>query len=310
MYGKILVPLDGSSFSEHALPLAVGIALRTGAALELVTVADPSHYRAPDGAPGLVGDEAREKARQEAERYLEEVRGRIRAGAPGVATEVHALAAGNVVNSIARRIHQNGVDLTVMTTHGRGPVQRAWLGSTADGLVRSAPRPILLLRPDEDGAPEIRSDPAGFHHILIPLDGSPAAEAVLEHAPHLAAGGGKVTLLKAIPRNHPGGSPFLPHVVFDERERERVHDAAVEYLEEKAAGLRDRGLEAGARVVGAYQPAVGILEEVEGSDVDLVIMATEGRSGVSRLVLGSVADKVMRGVRCPILLHRAPREED
>lgn len=305
MYETILVPLDGSRFSEYALPAAVGLARRHGARLELATVAHPAPGTAgPPSPAGVVGDETREEARKQAEAYLEKMKERVEGTGAGVEVIPRVLPMGNVANTLVRQIGASKVDLVVMTTHGRGPLQRAWLGSTADGLVRQASCPVMLHRPEEDGAVELTGDPAEFQNVLVPLDGSEAAEAVLTHPPQLVADGGRITLVRVTPAHTAGVSPYLPHVVYEEHDRERVREAARQYLEEKAEALRARGVEVQVEVVEHDQPALAIIDRAEAADVDLVVMNTEGRGGVSRLVLGSVADKVVRGLDTPVLLHR------
>jgi len=78
------------------------------------------------------------------------------------------------------------------------------------------------------------------------------------------------------------------------------------YLDGVAAPLRGRGLRVETRVVAEEQPALGILREAEAVGADLIAMETHGRHGLSRLLRGSVADKVVRGGVVPVLLHRQP----
>ena len=306
MYETILVPLDGSRFSEYALPSAVGLARRHGARLELATVAHPSPGSVgPPSPAGVVGDDTREEARKQADAYLKRMKERVEATGAAVDVTLSVLPMGNVANSLVRQAMASKADLIVMTSHGRGPLQRAWLGSTADGIVRQAPCPVLLHRPEEDASVELTGDPTEYGHILVPLDGSEAAESPLIHLPNVVAQGGRVTLFRALPHHTAGVSPYIPHVVYEEWDREKLRKQAREYLEEKAGPLRQAGLDVQAEVVDHDQPALAIIDRSEALDVDLVVMNTEGRGGVSRLVLGSVADKVVRGIDTPVLLHRA-----
>ena len=184
-----------------------------------------------------------------------------------------------------------GVDLIVMTTHGYGRVNRAVLGSVADELVRRATVPILLTRPREaaDGAP-----PTTIHRILILLDGSTASEQVLWPALTIA----RLT----------GTACTLLHVV--EASAAGQESAAVEgemtlarrYLEAVAESCREQGADVTTRLVAARQAVAVILEE--GSGHDLIALATHGRGGIKRLLLGSVADKVLREAHVPVLLYR------
>lgn len=76
-------------------------------------------------------------------------------------------------------------------------------------------------------------------------------------------------------------------------------------MDGEAEGLRDQGIEVATEILSGVHPAVGIREFAEAREVDIVAMATHGRGGVARLILGSVADKVIRGGNVPVLLHRA-----
>jgi nucleotide-binding universal stress UspA family protein len=307
VFGRILVPLDGSRFGEHALPHALGLATRLDAALELVTVT-----QALGGAQrqaGVVTDESRERGRAEAEEYLTGVEERMRAAGFQGTINRTVMPAGNVANSLIRHLMDVKAGLTVMTTHGRGPLKRAWLGSTADGFIRSSPVPVLLLRPEEgEDEIDVITEAPGFQRILIPLDGSKAAERLLDRWRPLAGEGARVILFRALPTFSGGGSPYLPHVVRDEQEQKRARELGREYLEEQAQRVREEGVEVEVKVTPTQEPADAILKAVQEEEADLVAMSTEGRGGVSRLLLGSVADKVVRGSSVPVLLFREPEE--
>jgi nucleotide-binding universal stress UspA family protein len=103
-------------------------------------------------------------------------------------------------------------------------------------------------------------------------------------------------------------SPYLPHTV--QLNADILSDAkesAAEYLEEQAERMRRRGLRVTVSVAVDPQAAHGILAEAEAVGCDLISMATHGRGGVSRVVLGSAADKVLRGTKVPVLLYRPPK---
>lgn len=311
MFHRILVPLDGSRFGEFAIPHALALAARWKAAIELVTVATP--VGGGRSTTGVVGDESRERGQAAASQYLEDVEGRIRASGFEGNLGRTVMPAGNVANSLVRHLMQAGADLTVMTTHGRGRVQRAWLGSTADAFIRSTPAPVYLVRPEGEPKGE-RVELAGATEVgpptklLVPLDGSASAESLLGMAEPFAGPDTTIILFRAVPPFTAGGSPYLPHVVRDEHEHKKVREAAAGYLEERAGTLRDKGLKAEAITVNSSQPAVAILEAVDEEGVGMVAMSTSGRGGVSRLLLGSVADKVVRGCPVPLLLYRKPEK--
>lgn len=313
MYQHLLVPLDGSRFGEKALPRALTLAAGSGARLSLVTVAVPAPGGSRKGREsGLMGDESREEGTRRAEAYLGDVTARIRDGGYTGELSTELLPAGNAAHAVVRHGVEIGADLVIMTTHGRGPIQRAWLGSTADGVIRRSPVPVLLLRSEEeesDAPVDLSVRSGAFRTVLVPLDGSRAAEALLDRVPPLMDPDGSLILLRAIAPLVPAGSPYLPHAVREGKDHERLRSAAREYLEGVASEPPCAGRDAEARVVVHAQPGLSILETAREEPVDLIAMSTAGRGGVGRLLLGSVADKVIRAAPCPVLVFREPAEE-
>jgi nucleotide-binding universal stress UspA family protein len=303
MYRTVLVPLDGSAFAEHALPLALSIASRAGAALRLVRVHVPAatRYRDSELAGSLDLDEL---VRKEERAYLDEVSGRV-VQASGLRPGT-TLLDGRIADVLYEQGVATGVDLVVMATHGRGPLSRLWLGSVADELVRRLPTPLLLVRPGET-APDFAHPPA-VRHVLIPLDGSALAEGILGVAVEL----GRLlqadyTLLRVVE----------PVIVADARLGgnaasgldlsllQALQSGAQAYLERVAERLRSSSVRVQTRVVTNRWAAGAILEEAGAHAMQLIALATHGRRGLGRLLLGSVADKVVRGASVPVLLRRS-----
>jgi nucleotide-binding universal stress UspA family protein len=306
MLRSIVVPLDGSPLCEHALPAALALARRCGAELRLVQVHTPLTPAYGDGLSGLESTfdpETRRSEQANLERTVERVRTLTKVKVSSV------LLDGAVVPELLSAAQ--GADLVVMTTHGRGPLARFWLGSVADELVRQIPIPVLLLRPPE-GQADLTSD-VSWRRVLVPLDGSPLAEQILE--PAIALGTllkAEYSLLRVIAPMVRGLSVTTDEVVgrVDEtmlaqlrsfHEADRV--AAHEYLDRVAKALRAQSLTVQTRVIVHELPAVAILDEARASRADIVALATHGRRGIRRLVLGSVADKVLRASPVPVLLH-------
>jgi nucleotide-binding universal stress UspA family protein len=141
-----------------------------------------------------------------------------------------------------------------------------------------------------------------YKRILVPLDGSKLAEQALPHAAaHAAAFGAEIMLLKVLgPLPEPSMSS--PRAV---RSAEAASaQLAREYLEGVAAGLLEEGLAVQALTVEG-KPYMQIIRFAEEHDVDLIVMSTRGHSGLSRWLLGSVADRVARGATVPLLLIQA-----
>jgi nucleotide-binding universal stress UspA family protein len=317
MYRAILVPLDGSQLSEGALPVACEIARRSGATLHLLLVAVRA-MAAPIFVEGLpvIDEELHSLGKMHDRAYLEQIRDRLIAeGELSVTVAVlDPLDADDhdqtIPGFIAAYVAANDIDLIVMTTHGRGGLTRFWLGSVADALIRLSPAPILLLR-SRDAAAEPRQA-ATLRRFLIPLDGSARSEAVV--APALALGqllGAEYTLLHVVvPAVLGPAAPFTTPTDFDPERTGRDQAEAQRYLEEVAGRLQGLGATAHARVLVADQVALAILEEHRREGYDLIAMSTAGRSGIRRLLIGSVADKVLRRAEAPLLLHREEAPSD
>jgi nucleotide-binding universal stress UspA family protein len=295
VYKQILVPLDGSAFAESALPLALALSTKTHAAVQLVTVVEP--------IPAFAYEEWESAAKEWSEEYLAAVADRISEVAGGKVTT--ALHSGHVVDTLMEAVQAVDGDLVVMATHGRGTLSRAWLGSVADGIMRRAEIPVLFVRPEEGKtpAPEPRKD---FETILVPLDGTELSESALAHATEFGELFGcayHLTRIVSYPIDI--ASPYLPHTVqMNQTVLAEAKADAAEYLEDQADRMRKRGLRVTTSVIVDAQAGQGILSEAEAVGCDLIAMATHGRKGVGRLVLGSAADKVLRGTHVPLLLYR------
>lgn len=295
MYRQIMVPLDGSRFAESVLPIALAVSRRTGAALHLVTVQEP--------IPSFAYDEWEAAAGEWTEEYL---RGAVERFGTGTGGEVTTrMLSGHVVEMLEEEAAKKSADLVVMATHGRGAFSRAWLGSVTDAFLHHTQRPVLLLRPNENAEAAAPGEPT-VARILIPMDGSDISESVLDHA--VAFGslfGAAYHLVRVVPYPMQFTSPYLPHTMqMNQQFVSDAREAADSYLEAHAERLRASGLAVTHNVAVVPQPAHGILAELEDAGCDMVAMATHGRAGITRAILGSSTDKVIRGTHVPILLHR------
>jgi nucleotide-binding universal stress UspA family protein len=309
MYRSILVPLDGSNFGEHALPLAATLARRAGAGLTLAHVHEPAATLYGEGAI-VLSEELDQIYRQQTRAYLDSVQARLGDVAPASITT--KLLEGGVIEAVASQVSEEKVDLVVMTTHGRGPLGRFWLGSVTDKLVRQLSVPLLLVHPAAT-VPDLSVERV-VQHIMVPLDGSELAERIL--APTTALGelmNSDYTLLRVVKPVHPS----LPYTegmsiaqmageILDRIEmlQGEVRKEAQEYLNGIAGRLRARTLRVQTRIAVEEHPGTAILHEAATHDADLIAIETHGRAGLSRLFLGSVADKVLRGSTIPILVQR------
>jgi nucleotide-binding universal stress UspA family protein len=310
MYRSLLVPLDGSPFGEHALPLALAIARRAGSTIQLVNVAVPLAEAYAEGIFVAPTDLQSEYVKQQ-HTYLGGVADRLRARA---AVEVRTLVLeGEVASTLRVHAEASKASLVVMATHGRGALGRFWLGSVADDLVRHLSQPLLLVRPEEE-APDLGIEP-DLSHILLPLDGTELAEQMLGPALELASmmPAAEVILMRVVkPATH---TPYYPPEAGMDREaqallremrvmQDRLHREAEEYLAKVAGRVREKGLRVRTHVAVEGQPAVAILNEAKREGTGVIALATHGRRGLARLMLGSVADKVIRAAHGPVLVLR------
>jgi nucleotide-binding universal stress UspA family protein len=324
MLSRIVVPLDGSAFAETALPLAAALSRASGAAMELVSAYDPLpppsagpaeaaalgvpvHADALGAVP-ITTAELSESLRDERTMYLRDAARRLRE-----ATEVDAevvLVEGRADRAIRSRVEASGADLVVMATHGRGALERAWLGSVADRLVRELHMPILLVRPLEGERVDL-SVPIALDRMVVTLDGSKLAEGVLDTALELAEALGLPLVLKrVIGVRMDLESPYIPHAAHAYHEQvEQERTEAREYLTQLAEDLRSRGATIAALDVDQGPAARTILDTLDPDGRDLLAMGTHGRGGLRRMILGSVSDKVVRAAVGPVLLVRPDGEE-
>ncbi len=303
MFNEIIVPVDGSGFGKLALPMALGIACKSGGEVRMITVITPLPSLHPEEEGDALELERLDLAREHAELFLTELQRQVILSGCDVPISCH-VDVGSVVEKLDEHARAVRADLLVMTTHGRGPLRRAWLGSVADGLLRRTPCPILIIRPKVGEELELKE--SQFHHILVTLDGSPESREVLPFAKATASlFGSRLTLLRVIPPHFSVGSTYVPHPIREAQGVEAEERSAREALKAEASQLQAEGFSVVVDTLSGAHPAEGILQFVEKSDVDLVAMATHGRGGVARLILGSVADKVIRGGTVPVLLHRA-----
>lgn len=303
MPNSVLVPVDGSNFAEHALPYALGIARRTGATLHVALVHVPAEILSPH-YPLVDALESRDaELREHDASYIEALVERLR---PSGVDVKPALLRGRVGSALADYVDAAAIGLVVMTTHGRGGLQRAWLGSTADSLIRHCMIPILLVRPAEDTREIGPDSDHEFHRVLAAIDGSDTAETALRDAFQIGVtDAASLVLVHALQPPVAAASPYLPHTIqltHDEMEAREAHMR--DYLERVAASDWLGGRNTEIRVPVDYHPAPAILELAEEESADLIVLGTHGRGGLRRLVLGSVADKVIRGTHRPVLVHR------
>ncbi len=277
MIRTMLVALDGSALAERSLPYACALARAAGARIVLMGAALPSGENA-----GPV------------QAALDRLAGRLRLAGLVAEPRVYFAAAEEAILDASHREH---ADLIVMSTRGRAGVERWLFGSVADAVLRSADVPMLVV-------------PAACAHdwpadrtprFLVALDGSPLAEAVLAPIGALAAVlDAELHLLRVVEPPMVTAEPGLYVHLFD-ADAELAEARA--YLEQIAGGSWAAGCSVTTQVeIGP--PTNVLVEYARERDVDLIAMATHGRGGLARVVMGSVATGVLQRAGMPMLLVR------
>jgi nucleotide-binding universal stress UspA family protein len=313
MFESILVPLDGSSFGEQALPMALKVAGRSNAKLEVVHVHETLSPLYSQPLAGIEGGFEKE-IRSHRAAYLDGVVKRLKAQSKVPVTPV--FLEGSVIQAILDHVSTKKSTLIVMTTHGHGPLARFWLGSVADELIRHGPTPILLVHPQEENQSKVPT----IRKILVSLDGSTFSEAMLQNAVEFARMmEAELWLIRVIQPMilgnltvpEPAVGSVTPSAIAQlESWHEQRKKEAAGYLQKLGESLRSPSLKVRTSVVSHEQPAVAILNEARTQGADLIAIETHGRGGLSRFFLGSVADKVIRGANIPVLVHRSIQKDE
>jgi nucleotide-binding universal stress UspA family protein len=289
MLSTILLTLDGSPLAERALPFGEGLARATGARLVLVRSAQAFTL------PGLDATEDQVATVAAAETYLENLAEHLRK--TGLSVEV-AVPYGAPAAEILQEIELRKGDLVVMATHGRSGPGRWIYGSVTDEVLRRSPVPLVVLPPAAALSWPGKQPPS----LLVPLDGSALAEAALAPATDLAQQLAATVMLVDVVPWPPlvADRGDVPPEVFDpEPQLAEAHA----YLAE-VAGRLDGQLGSVAWRVELGWPEVVIARIAEEQQVDLIAMSTHGRTGVPRLVLGSVATAMLQRSTVPVFLVR------
>ncbi len=289
---KLMLTLDGSELSELAVPLARGLARATQAEIVLFRAA------AAQVVPGLDPSYMQVQVVAEAQQYLEAWEDRLRSAGFNVTSVVSYGPAAEQIVDMAEFL---GVDLIVMSTHGRSGLGRWVYGSVADKVLRASNVPVLLVRA-RDYQPQ--AEEVMPSRLLVPLDGSKLAEAILPYVAELASKlEASVVLFQALPPVEEALMEEGRVVAYVDELMAQRATAAKKYLEEVGARLTVDGVSSEVRVAFGSAPEE-IIQNAHQLGVDMIAMSTHGRSGVSRWVYGSVADRVLRGSGLPVLLFR------
>lgn len=282
---RVLFSTDFSAGATPAFPQAVSFAARHDAELHVVNV--PETAREPVRSLPVAANVLHEWLGPQSDATVDDLE--------GLTTVQRQLEPGSPPERLVAYAEGHDVDLLVMGTHGRRGIRRLMLGSVTEEVLRTAPCPVVTVRADDESEPQ-----SGVRRILAPVDFSDAAESAVRHAEELAETyDADLHLLHVVEDvNYTSAygveSPLLPH---DETVA-KVEKTLGEIARETVA---DESVQVSATV--GYAPWT-ILDHASANDIDLIVIATHGRSGLDRVLLGSVAERVLRRSPVPVFLVR------
>lgn len=312
MFQRILVPLDGSARAEEALPVAARIARASGGSVHLLQVVSPPiDYGGGLAAAPLLSEQVIESEMSTATDYLKTV-----AALPGlsgiqISTEVACGLPAQYILAVAR---SGEVDLIVLCSHGRTGFTRWVLGSVAHTLAHESTVHTLVLRESKAASLWSRSDAARPLCALVPLDGSTLSETALIPAARLVAAlaapaQGALRLAQVVK---------LVQATADEGFVREINvealQQAITYLAVAAERLQMTAKELGLAITWSVAQendvasALVNLAEHGAKGCDLIAISTHGRGGLERLVMGSVAERLLTATKLPMLIVRPPKQ--
>jgi len=286
-YQKILVPLDGTELSEKALPYAKSIAKVKNSSVVLFAVSLTVFAERRDHLFAS---------------YLELTANKL--NEEGIKA-VTATGYGDVAEEVLKYTNNNNIELIVIATHGYTGAKRWMFGSITQKVLYGTTIPVLLIK---SKTPEASME---FNRIMVPVDGSAFSESTFPYVEELAENTDKEILLLHIcePPVVPsyGSRPINPKWkkyrddMWTETEKQ-----ATNYLKKITTAMTKKGLNVKSRIAKAQTGEVAkiIMKISKEENIDLITIATQGRTGVNNLVYGSVTHKIVRESLQPLLLIR------
>jgi nucleotide-binding universal stress UspA family protein len=296
----ILFPTDFSPHAEHASAYAVALAKKYEGTLHIVHCVDCTMYAQGAANSRYLSEEdlatLQTSMRDHAESQLQGV---VESPAmAGVKVESH-VATGRPATEILTLAEELGCDLIVLATHGRSGLDHMVFGSVCEKIIRQAQMPVLSIKKKEHEFVDDATREIHLHRVLCPLDFSDCSEKALPLASSLCREFGAELLLV-----HVNDVPSaLPDVMPDLTTQ--ISASLEDYSKQTMARLKKslQGVKTEFRIT-LGSPHREIARLVDDAAVDLIVMATHGRSGVAHMLFGSVAEKVVRTAQCPVLTCR------
>ena len=293
---RILVPTDFSTASDDALAQAKTLAGRFGSSLHLLHVFEDPFTSAAFASEmyATLPLSLRDDMFRDAERRLAE---RLPADEKMLFNGTTEIVSGTPATTIVEYAATLGAELIVIGTHGRSGLSHLLLGSVAERVIRLAAVPVLTIR---QPAPPAK-------RVLVPTDFSATADAALDYAYLVAERfGASIQLLHVL------DDPFVTEGLAAEAYISEAPVLRSALLKEAQARLahrtapREQGIVVDGEVLFGYG-AKTIAEYAKTRGTNLIVMGTHGRTGVAHLLLGSVAERLVRIAPCPVLTVRHPK---
>jgi len=307
MYNKILVPLDGSELAESVLPYIEAMATTWSDAsitfLYVVTVDIP-----------LAGQKFKDKIEADATKAAEDYLSGLSKKLKYTHAVKTVVCTGKAAETIADYAKKQKMNLIIMATHGRSGIGRFSHGSVADKVLHDSEIPIWMIRAS---IPKQKAFKKGQKiRMLVPLDGSKLAEGALKYVARLSRQIGEdntdITLFRTIELFSP---PFIypPEMPINieeyiEYEKKRTNEICIQYLQKIQKHLEKEGIKSKYAVQDGI-PADVIIDYANKNDIDVIVMSTHGRTGLSRWAFGSIAEKVVQSAGSSVFLVRSSEKK-
>lgn len=295
MIKRILCPVDFSEATPFALTPAVSLATEFGAELLLVHVLD---YPYPHVGPVVQGFDIEDYYSAMEEKAVEQLDGLVDEDAREFAPVRTVVRRGSAFREIVRLAEEESPDLIVLPTQARTGLDHMLWGSVAEKVVRLAPCPVMTVSPRQE-----QPRPFGGERVLYATDFSKGSEHALETAVSFARHYEAELLMVHVvtvwdydPANPEWRFPPIPSEHVDEIEAQ-----GKQRLDEAGTTVADGGLKVRTMLVRGFDPGLEIARTADEEAADVIVMSTHGRTGVSHLVIGSTAEKVVRHANCPVL---------
>jgi nucleotide-binding universal stress UspA family protein len=292
---KILLATDLSPWAQEAEAYACSIALSWKATLIVMSVLEFPPGMNPEYAVNrLYLDELM----KESTTRLVDVK--ARAGGLGLSVQSR-IATGIPSEEVLAVARAEDVELVVVGTRGKTGLEHILLGSTAERIIRMAPCPVVAVPAAKQHAGE--NPKATITRMLVPVDFSDCSLDALEYGALIARrSNASLKLLHVLEPVSYGLDFTLPHM----SERESSKTAITKRLSDLVSALTSVGLTSDFLMSGGL-PADSILDAARAQSVDVIVMGTHGRRGLSHALFGSVAESVLRKSSCPVLTVRSPK---